>query len=266
MQILFKFNENMINNFIKSNTKRNYEMIININNCNSYINNNIFKEINQIIRNNNESNKILKLLNIYDIMNSLKEINGIEFKDKEIIKLKDEIKQLEIKNENLETEKTSNKNIISDLNNKLTTLNNSNPLFTIRSACNIKKCISTKSSNYGENAVIWDYQPNNTNQIFELEKGNKEGYYYIKNHYSGYYFGIDIREWKTSLKRKDENNQNFKLIESKIGFYTFLEKVDLVVETGNWITDNGHLITPIPNPRNVEKNENNAQIWKLVLL
>ena len=266
MQILFKFNENMINNYIKLNAKRNYEMIININNCNSYINNNIFKEINQIINNKNESNKILKLLNIYDKMNSLKEINGIEFQDKEIIKLKDEIKQPEIKNENLETEKTSNKNIISDLNNKLTTLNNSKPLFTIRSACNINKCISTKSSNYGENAVIWDYQPNNTNQIFELEKGNKEGYYYIKNHYSGYYFGIDIREWKTSLKRKDENNQNFKLIESKIGFYTFLEKLDLVVETGNWITDNGHLITPMPKPRNVEKNENNAQLWKLVFL
>ena len=99
MEILFNFNENMINYYMNLNTKRNYEMIINISNFNSYINNNIIEDINQIINSKNDSNKILKLLNIHDKMTSLEKINDIEFQDKEIIKLKDEINQLKKKME-----------------------------------------------------------------------------------------------------------------------------------------------------------------------
>ena len=71
-----------------------------------------------------------------------------------------------IKSENLEKEKNSNNNLISDLNNKLTALNNLKPLFTISSACNINKFIFLKTSNYVENDVILDYPRNNQNQTF----------------------------------------------------------------------------------------------------
>lgn len=226
MNILFKTNENMINNYINLNTKRNCEMIININDFNSYINNNIIKDINQIISNKNESIKILGLLNIYDKMSSLEIVDDIDLEDKNKLK----------------------------------------PLFTIRSSININKCISAKNSNYGENAVIWDYQLNNKNQIFELEKGTEEGYYCIKNHYSGYYLGLDIKEWKINFKKKKENAQNFKIMETKNGFYTIVEKSDHVLETGNWITDNGHALTPFPAGGNAAKIENSAQLWKFVLL
>ena len=55
-------------------------------------------------------------------------------------------------------------------------------------------------------------------------------------------------------------------METKFGFYTFLLKSDFVLETGSWITDNGHILSPLRKPDNVEKNENTAQLWKFVLL
>ena len=136
------------------------------------------------------------------------------------------------------------------------------PLFTIRSSCNENKCIDTKSLNCGDFAQIWDYKPNNKNQIFEMIKGTKEGYYSIRNHFSGYYLGIDFStgDWRISFKKKSETPQNFKLIDCKNGFYIIQEENSYAVDLANFKTDNGSYVGFC------NRNGNSAQQWKLVLI
>jgi hypothetical protein len=136
------------------------------------------------------------------------------------------------------------------------------PLFTIRSNCNENKCIDSKSSNYGESAQIWDYQPNNKNQIFELVKGTKEGFYSIRNHYSGFYLGVDFStgDWIITFKKKSETLQNFKLVDCKNGFYIIQEESNYAIDLANFNTQNGSYVGF------THKNASKAQQWKLVLI
>jgi len=136
------------------------------------------------------------------------------------------------------------------------------PLFTIRSNCNENKCIDSKSSNYGESAQIWDYQRNNKNQIFELVRGTKEGFYSIRNHYSGFYLGVDLTvgDWVITFKKKSETCQNFKLIDCKNGFYILQEENNYAIDLANFNTQNGSYVGF------THKNGSKAQLWKLVLI
>ena len=67
IEILYKINEDIVNKYIKSKSKRNYEVIMNINWFNSP-KNNIIKEMKQIINIKNDNEEIEKILNIYDKM------------------------------------------------------------------------------------------------------------------------------------------------------------------------------------------------------
>ena len=150
--------------------------------------------------------------------------------------------------------------------NKLNKLNElkefSLPLFTIRSNCNKKKYIDTKSLNCGEFAQICDYEKDNKNQVFEMVKDTKEGYYSIRNHFSGFYLGIDFStgDWKISFKKKFEIPQNFKLIDCKNGFYVIEEESNYAVNLANFQTENGSYVGF------THKNSSKAQQWKLVLI
>ena len=265
IETLYKIDEDMINHYISSKSNRNYELLMNIRQLNSY--ENIIKEMNQIINNKNNNLEISNILNIYDKMISEEDNNKFQnFED-----LNKKIKELKKENDNLtekcnkitelckENDKLSKeKAFLESLNNEL---ENSKPLFTIRSSCNENKCIDTKSLSYNENTQIWDYIPNNKNQIFELEKGSKNGFYFIKNHYSGYYLGMDKDDGlKICMRKKSETLQNFKFIDCKNGFYIIENESGYVADLGNWITDNGNAVS------SCGKSGSSAQQWKLVLL
>lgn len=136
------------------------------------------------------------------------------------------------------------------------------PIFKICSACNENKCIDTKSLEYNSGTQIWDYIPNKKNQIFELEKSKtKNGFYLIKNHFSGLYLGMENKGgWGIFMKKKNENNQNFKFIDLKNGFYIIENESGFGIDLGNWKTDNGNVVGACGI------NKSSAQQWKLVLL
>ena len=99
------------------------------------------------------------------------------------------------------------KNEIDDLKSKKE--GKSIPLFTIRSSCDESKCVDTKSLNYGERTQIWSFIPDNKNQIFELERSDKQGFYLIKNNASGLYLGMENNNgWIITMKKKGENILN----------------------------------------------------------
>ena len=66
--------------------------------------------------------------------------------------------------------------------------------------------------------------------------------------------------WVITMKKKGENNQNFKFIDVKNGFYMIENETGYVIDLGNWVTDNGNVVSAC------EKNSSTAQQWKLVLL
>ena len=69
MDIYYKIYNNIIDNYSSENI--NYEILYNINEFNKY-NNNIIKDINEIINDNNINNKFNKIINIYNKMNNNK--------------------------------------------------------------------------------------------------------------------------------------------------------------------------------------------------
>ena len=115
-----------------------------------------------------------------------------------------------------------------------------------------------KVINYYESTHIWDWTPENSNQVFELEKSEKNGFYLIKNNTSRFYMGFEngcIR-----MRKKGENNQNFKFINKKNGFYIIENEDGYVIDLGNWQTHNGNVVGYCG------KNESGSQQWKLVLI
>ena len=218
---LYKINEDLVNDYLKSSSNRNYQLLTNLQNLNSK--NKYMDKMNQII---NEKNILTRTEKIFSVF------FGIKSENKEQIIKKEPKIDIAL------------------------------PLFTIRSSCNENKCIDTKSLNCGDFAQIWDYKPNNKNQIFEMIKGTKEGYYSIRNHFSGYYLGIDFStgDWRISFKKKSETPQNFKLIDCKNGFYIIQEENSYAVDLANFKTDNGSYVGFC------NRNGNSAQQWKLVLI
>ena len=170
------------------------------------------------------------------------------------------IHELSSKIKEFSSEENFNTNIDKIIN--LNSENVSLPLFTIRPSFDENKCIDTKSLNYGEFAQICDYEKDNKNQIFEMVKGTKEGYYSIRNHFNGLYLGIDSsnNDKKISFKKKLETPQNFKLIDCKNGFYVIEEESNYAADLTNFIKENGNYIGFS------EKNSSKDQQWKLVLI
>ena len=261
LEILYKIIEEKINNYIKLKSNKNYEIIMNMNKFNTDVNK-IIKEMKQIIDNQNNIYKFMNILNIYGRMESDININN-DFQNYE--ELNKKYNDLKKQNEQLNKElslkikmKNEKNKQIQALKNEEDLLQKSKPLFTIRSFLNEKKCIDSKSLNYNETTHIWDYSDNNKNQIFELENGSKNGFYYIKNHFSGYYLGME--NGIINLKRKSETLQNFKFIDCKNGFYIIENESGYVVDLNYLVTDNGNSVGFC------EKNGSGAQQWKLVLL
>ena len=71
-----------------------------------------------------------------------------------------------------------------------------------------------------------------------------------------YHLKIGILVWK----KKGENHQNFKFIDCKNGYYIIENETGLVLDLGNWNTNDGNFVGPCG------KNGSGAQQWKLVLL
>ena len=151
---IIELKEDVLNNYIKANTDRNYEL----------------------------------LMNLKAFFPDLKKIHEWAAKIKSFTD-----------NFNTNAEKTTN--IFEEKEFSL-------PQFTILSSFNENKCIDTKNLNYGEFARVCDYQKDNKNQIFEMVKGTKEGYYSIRNHFSGFYLGID----STNNGKKISLKKNWKLL------------------------------------------------------
>ena len=134
-------------------------------------------------------------------------------KENEYNQLKKEIEKKENEYNHLKKEKEDMKN---QLNNKIKDsqsfiqkLERSKIRFTMRSRCAPNKCMDTKNMNYGNSPHLWDYEYNNKNQIFELEK-NINGTYAIKCSASGLYLGIDID--RIAFRKRNENYQSFYII------------------------------------------------------
>ena len=62
------------------------------------------------------------------------------------------------------------------------------------------------------------------------------------------------------MRKKSETLQNFKFIDCKNGFYIIENESGYVADLGNWITDNGNVVS------SCGKSGSSAQQWKLVLL
>ena len=208
LEKIYVLREDVINNYIKENTNRNYELLKNLK---------VF---------------LPDLKKIYELSSKIKNSTDI-----------------------IKTNPEKITNIFPDEEFSL-------PQFTIRSSFDENKCIDTKNLNYGEFAQICDYQKDNKNQIFEMVKGTKEGYYSIRNHFSGFYLGIDSTNngKKISFKNKSKAPQNFKLIDCKNGFYVIEEESNFALDLANFKKENENYIGLS------EKNSSQAQQWKLVLI
>ena len=125
MEIYYKINYNIINN----NKKRNYETLKNINEF-IYYNNNIIKDIKEILNDKDKNNKINNIINIYNKINNKNYIIGeIDIKESDInkeiriINTFEEIKKLtgiNLKDEyNYENEKEIKEKCIIKINNKI---------------------------------------------------------------------------------------------------------------------------------------------------
>jgi DNA gyrase/topoisomerase IV subunit A len=182
-----------------------------------------------------------------ELENKMKEL------EKEIKKIKNEYNYIksdkeEIKRQ-LEKEKDKNNNIIKQLHN-------SKIRFTMRSHCNLGKCLDMKSLTYGNPPHLWDYGHHNQNQIFELINNNDDTYS-IKSAFSDLYLGMDND--KIAFRRRNENSQSFKINHFDDGYYLFQNLNGGVIDLGNYETYNGASIG------RWHRNNSTAQQWKLVI-
>ena len=136
------------------------------------------------------------------------------------------------------------------------------PIIKICSMCNVNKCIDTRSLEYLSGTQIWDSILDKKNQIFVLEKSKtKNGFLLIKNHFSGLYLGMEnCGGWTIRMRKKGENNQNFKLIDCNDGFFIIENETGYVIDLGNWITNNGNIVGAC------KKSGSSAQKWKIYYL
>ena len=118
MNILYEIYEDMVNNYINSKSKRNYEIISNINEF-RLNDNNFIKIMQQFIQMKDDYHQIPNLLNVYDKMVSAKFENKFESFD-DIYK-----KYIELKSQNEFLKSQLNKDNEKNFQN----FNNSNPIF-----------------------------------------------------------------------------------------------------------------------------------------
>ena len=179
--------------------------------------------------------------------------NKIKELEKEIKKNKNEYNNLkndkEVIKRELEQEKDKNNNIRKQLNN-------SKIHFTIRSHCDLGKCLDMKSLEYGNSPHLWNYGHHNVNQIFELINNNDE-IYSIKSAFSDLYLGMDND--KISFRRRNENSQSFKITHFEDGYYLFQNINGGVIDLTDFQTHNGASIGKCG------RNNSTAQKWKLVI-
>ena len=199
------------------------------------------------------------------IIKSEKEKNEYQIKINELKNDLDKLKKQEKqKEEELDKLKSNLNNIKKDLNEEIdknknlkNKIKNSKIHFTIRSRCASNKCLDSKDLNYNNSPHLWDYEHNNKNQIFELEKNN-DGTYSIKNSSSGLYLGMDNNDG-IAFKHKNENRQSFYLHHLEDGYYLFQEKGGKVIDLYGPNTQNG------TNIGMWDRHNADNQQWKLVI-
>ena len=214
-----------------------------------------------------------EIMNYRLTISDLKEENEkLKIENKELLKqLEKEQVRFDEMNKNIKDRQVSDA-YISEIKKKNEKLKNeinelkkqkeSKHIFKICSACDEKKVIETKTLDYGSGTQIWDSVPNKKNQVFELEKSQtKSGYYLIKSHYTGLYLGMDkTGNFSIAMRRKNENNQNFKFCDFKNSFYMLENENKLTIDLGYWKTNNGNVVD------SCAINAGTAQQWKLVLI
>lgn len=172
---------------------------------------------------------------------------NIEQKNNEYDQLKSNLNSLK---SDLEKERSEKRNLINKINNfpKIK--------FTMRSRCNLNKCLDCKDLAYNSSPHLWDYGHHINNQIFELEK-NSDGTFSIKSSVSGLYLGFEGNNIK--FKYKYENAQSFNLHHFGDGYYLFQEKGGGVIDLYGAQTHNG------ANIGKWTRNNGDNQQWKLVI-
>ena len=91
--------------------------------------------------------------------------------------------------------------------------------FSFLSRVDEKMAFDTNNKPYGKSPLIWRFDSDNNNQLFQIIK-NKDDTYCIKKRDSNYYIGMENKdgEWIISSRNKGENFQKFKFILKMIIF------------------------------------------------
>ena len=159
---------------------------------------------------------------------------------------------------------------INDLNQKISHLYDINFLIKFNiseypliflSHINEKTCFDTSCSGVGYSPHLWEITPQNGNQIFTIIR-NEDGTYLIKNKYSGYFVGMEVKdgEWKLVMREKGDNYQKFKFIYVEEDYFLIENEKGKFIDLINNDTQNGAIIKPN------DKTNSLGQQWKIQLV
>ena len=159
---------------------------------------------------------------------------------------------------------------INDLNQKISHLYDINFLIKFNiseypliflSHINEKTCFDTSGPWEGYSPHLWEITPQNGNQIFTIIR-NEDGTYLIKNKYSGYFVGMEVKdgEWKLVMREKGDNYQKFKFIYVEEDYFLIENEKGKFIDLINNDTQNGAIIKPN------DKTNSLGQQWKIQLI
>ena len=159
---------------------------------------------------------------------------------------------------------------INDLNQKISHLYDINFLIKFNiseypliflSHINEKTCFDTSGPWEGYSPHLWEITPQNGNQIFTIIR-NEDGTYLIKNKYSGYFVGMEVKdgEWKLVMREKGDNYQKFKFIYVEEDYFLIENEKGKFIDLINNDTQNGAIIKPN------DKTNSLGQQWKIQLV
>ena len=159
---------------------------------------------------------------------------------------------------------------INDLNQKISHLYDINFLIKFNiseypliflSHINEKTCFDTSGPWEGYSPHLWEITPQNGNQIFTIIR-NGDGTYLIKNKYSGYFVGMEVKdgEWKLVMREKGDNYQKFKFIYVEEDYFLIENEKGKFIDLINNDTQNGAIIKPN------DKTNSLGQQWKIQLV
>ena len=131
--------------------------------------------------------------------------------------------------------------------------------FSFLSRVDEKMAFDTNNKPYGKSPLIWRFDSDNDNQLFQIIK-NKDDTYCIKNRGSNYYIGMENKdgEWIISSRNKGENFQKFKFIHIQNDYFLIQNEKGKFIDFVGEDKDGG-----IIKPNN--KKDSLGQQWKLFI-